>query len=261
MERLFTDSELGSYLDGEMEAADAAALEAALVDSPALAARFGIMTAQRAAVARELAQASLALPAATHALEDRLAAALLRRRPRRHGWRAAAVAGVLLFAAGWAAAQASDFGEETIARLALPDWADEALDAHGTAVGANLDLRRLAASDPDRLTEALTRSVTHLLPPHLHTQDGTLAIVGAQVVPWDGGSALHVLYRAADGRPVTMFIAAVEGPDEPEPTVATFGTLSLVYWRSDNYAYALSGEVPAERLVHSAQLIAAAEPR
>lgn len=261
MERLFSDSELGSYLDGEMEATDAAALEAALVDSPALAARFGIMTAQRAAIARELAQASLPLPATTHALEDRLAAALGRRRPRRHGWRAAAAAGVLLFAAGWAAAQASDFGEETIARLALPEWADEALDAHDTAVGANLDLRRLAASDPDRLTETLARSVTHLLPPHLHTRDSTLAIVGAQIVPWDGGSALHVLYRTAEGRPVTMFIAAVEGPDEPEPTVATFGRLSLVYWRHDNYAYALSGEMPAERLVHSAQLIAAAEPR
>lgn len=181
------------------------------------------------------------MPATTHALEDRLAAALGRRRRRRHGWRATAAAGALLFAAVWAAAQASNFGELTIARLALPEWADEALDAHDTAVGPNLDFRRLAASDPERLTEALARSVTHLLPPHLHTQDSTLAIVGAQIVPWDGGSAMHVHYRTADGRPVTMFIAAVEGPDEPEPTVATFGRLSLVYWRNDNYAYALSG--------------------
>lgn len=262
MDRQFDDSELGSYLDGEMEAEDAASLEAALVDSSALAARFGMMAAQRAAIVREMARASLPLPATTHALEERLAAALGGRRRRLFGRHAAALVGATLFAAGWAAAHAGDIGalgEETFARLTLPDWAEEAIDAHDSAVGANLDLQQLVATDPARLTAILARGVGHLLPPHLRAHDRALTLIGAQVVPWDGGSALQVLYRTRDGRPVTLFIAAVEGPDEPEPTVAVFGHLTLIYWRSDNYVYALSGEMPAERLLHSAQLLASAD--
>ncbi|MBM3558462.1 MAG: hypothetical protein FJX53_00895 [Alphaproteobacteria bacterium] len=245
-----------------MAADDAAALEEALVQSPVLTARCGIMSAQRAAVVRELARASLPLPASTHALEERLAAALARPRPRRFGRRATAMTGLALFAAGWVVAHAgdiADIGKEVLTRLALPDWVEEAIDAHGTAVAANLDLRLLVATDPDQLAYTLARNVAHLLPPHFDAHDSTLLLVGAQIVPWDGGSAINVLHRTPDSRAVTLFVAAVEGPDELELNVATIGGLTLVYWRSDNYAYTLSGEMPAERLVYSAHLLAATD--
>ena len=80
-----------------------------------------------------------------------------------------------------------------------------------------------------------------------------LRLVGSDLVAWQGGTALVVLYRTAADEPVTLFAGEAGDFDVLWPRSATVEGHTTVFWQTGPYAYALSGGVDEAVLLELAR--------
>lgn len=210
--RAFSDTELGAYVDRQLDPSERMALEHSLRDRPHEAARLMADLALRDEIAWFMNGPATAAAPATEAAAHRLHRRVVGRRLGLAARRASRVAALLLV--GWLAYPAVNNGTFTAAgaNWPLPHFVDDAVDAHRAALS-----NPAVGGDPARLgplIAGLGLEMSDRLTIRLGKHQWRLARAG--MVPWDGGPAVLAVLQRPDGQQVSLFIAPAAA-DDPTP--------------------------------------------
>jgi anti-sigma factor RsiW len=240
------DAELHAYVDGQLEAAQAAAVEARLAADP--------VARERAAAWRQQNEQILALVAdpAGEPLPRRLRPARLVRRRRRELRRLAAAVALALLAGGsfgWLAHGLGSAGVE------LPDaMLREAARAHrAMTAGSELEYG-LEIDDRAGLAARLSRWLDHPLAAPDLSQFG-LRLVGARTVRTEAGDpAVLLAYGDGAAARLALFVAR-EQPSETVLREAESDAGGAFYWAYEELRCVLIADAAPERLRAMAQAV------
>ena len=229
-----TQTELFSYIDGQLDTADRVTVEAYLASHPEAAASVMEQLRLRNEIRLFLADEAHPPPAATEELARKLERRLGQRSIGLRLRRGLAIA--CLVGVGWVAnaALTGQFRNPFSPPL-VPQFVDEAAEA------TEAMRLKLAAGDLPYPTiiPLATRHTGGVLPiPNLA---GGLLLMGSDLVPWDGGAALLILYDGPGKDVVSLFAAEADGSGPTAPQVASPDGIVTVYWRTGPFVYALSG--------------------
>ena len=257
-----TEDELHAYVDGELEADRAAAVEAWLAAHADDAARVATWRAQADAIrARYGAIANEPVPPRFDL--DRLA------RPERRWTRIVAAAALLAFliggGAGW-------FGRGAFEGTpAASTVTAEAFDAHQLYVVEVRHPVEVPGSEAVHLGQWLSRRVGYALSaPDLEPMG--LKLVGGRLLPsLTGAGAAFFMYEGASGERFTIYCRRARGPESALRYSAT-GLVGSFFWVEGDVGYVVSGPADRARLQKVAEAAygqfdgrartgAAAEPR
>lgn len=244
------ETELVAYVDGQLDLARRIEVEAWLGANPDAAARIMIDLRLRDTLQLEFARVGAAPSAPAYDGARRLGRGLRWRSVMLRVRRAAAI--LLLLGAGWVSHAwlgVIDAGP-VVASPALPLYADEAIDAHRTAMlrdGAGLPA--LPAGD----AEAAAALVGIGLP----TLPAGWSLGAIEVVPWDDGSGIEIVMVSSGLGPATLFAATTTDFAVAAPEAMQSGDLAVAYWRVGHQVYALCAEAPAPSVLAAAEGLAA----
>jgi anti-sigma factor RsiW len=244
-DRRIGDSEIHALVDGELNPAHQAEVEARLSEDPEAAARVSRYRMQNAGM-HALFDGVLNedLPPV---IVDALAA---RGRWRRRGTAIAAGIALLLIGAvaGWVMRGEVDLGSGEATQIAQAPPIDtqelmvRAAMAH--LVNSDEDLR-LAAETDDSDTDryVATRMGEKVRVPQLSSLGYRL--VGSRVLPDTKGPAAQFVFEDADGMPVSLYVRS-ETARGVDITYALAEDLSMFYWNDSEHSYALVRETDDE---------------
>ncbi|MFY8092804.1 MAG: anti-sigma factor family protein [Niveispirillum sp.] len=232
------ESDLHAFLDGELEPAREAQVRVWLLANPDAHDRLAHYAEQQLSLAAAAAEPAWpVLPAPLiQGLEQALRRGVWRQRLSR------VAATLLLLAAGWGA-------NEVLRRpvfAGLPDYAQEALDAH--AIFANDPTRpvEIPGTRPEEIGRWLTAKLGERVAiPDLRRLG--LSLVGARVLGTDRGAAGQLLYEDAIGRRMTLSLTPDEELAPDSPVMEAFHGMEVGMWRAEDFAVAaISSDLPAE---------------
>lgn len=258
------DDLLSAWLDGEVEGADCARVQAWLQEHPDDAARVRLWAADRDALRARFS------PTLDEPIPERLTQAVWRRSGERRGvaWRgwSQAVAAVALLAIGgaigalWRAGPAS----EPVAGNGR-SWTQRAAVAHAVYAPevrhpVEVSVREGDAAQQREQEAHLSRWLTRRLsvPVKLFDlRDQGFELVGGRLLPDASGPSAQLMYQDALGMRVTVYLRKAAEHDAP----AAFryerqGDFGMFYWVEGRSGYALVGPQSRERLLALAQAIA-----
>jgi anti-sigma factor RsiW len=258
------DDLLSAWLDGEVEGADCARVQAWLQEHPEDAARVRLWAADRDAL-RARFTATLDEP-----IPERLAQAVWRRGGARrglswNGW-SQAVAGVALLLVG--AFIGTLWRDSTSAEPVAGGggtWTQRAAVAHAVYAPevrhpVEVNVREGDAAQQREQEAHLSRWLTRRLsvPVKLFDlRDQGFELVGGRLLPDAAGPSAQLMYQDSMGMRVTVYLRKAAEQDAP----AAFryerqGDLGMFYWVEGRSGYALVGAQSRERLLALAQAIA-----
>lgn len=240
-----TEQELHAFLDGELDAAGAARVQASLAASPELAQRLARLRADKAMIARAYGKlVDAPLPAALVAAVER-APAKASLRPARPtpplaGWRsvAAMAAALVLAVVGWQALPPLR-GNATI---------EAALAARSGAAPADERIAAssmISAAERDRLLSATLGQPVKA--PNLEKAGFTL-----QAVSVYAGKAVQLAYVNDKGHSFTVYLRDSAGPDSFELTVR--GAMRVCLWQNEDLTAVMLGEMSSSEMLRVAAL-------
>jgi anti-sigma factor RsiW len=241
--------ELLAYIDDQLDPGSRIEVERLLQDHPEAAARvmagFGLRDEIRLFLAEEAWPPEHATVGLARELQRRLARRSLGLRARR------GLAAAALLAAGWfGLAELDLFIDQVATAHQVPAFADDAAQAFGT-----MRLKLAAGHAPEPGMMQLPARGRALPVPAL---GNGLRVLGSDLVPWGGGTAELVLYRAGADELVGLFVAEAGSFAVAAPQAASLHGLPTVYWQVGPIAYAVTGSVPEAELLAIAR---AAAPR
>ncbi len=267
----FSDEQLSAWLDGELDAAQSAQVQAWLQASPEHAARVRQWAADRDALRAHFS------PVLQEAVPARLRAAVapgtLWQRARWPGAaQAAAAAGLLVAGALGGGGAVWQWQQRQLALLqaqlqqqpgqgsgmadtpaASGGWVQRAALAHAVYVPEPRHAVEVRAQE-EHLARWLTRRIE--VPVKLFDlQAQGFELVGGRLLPDGAGKSAQLMYQDAQGRRVTLYLRK---PDAPVQTAFRFerqGELGLFYWIEDGCGYALVGALPRQTLLALAQAV------
>ena len=255
MDHSISEADLHAYIDGGLEDERMRVIEAYLDEHPEEAERVRAYARQRLEIARYLDAEMRVKPLRTERLVRRLSQALALRTAR--PWLMRSLAACLLVALGWGARDAN----LPSLSATLPVFANEALEAHETVVNIDLPLSEILRAEPNTLVRYLASHDRADLPMRAIALDGLVAR-GAQLVPWDEGTALQFVFEeSGSGQRVTLFVAVPMESANFAPRQTRINGASMVYWQSGRVAFVLSGDMPEQTLSAYAQDIERATER
>lgn len=238
-----TDAELHAWVDGQLPADRAQAVSVWLQHHPDDARRVQDWQAQRTAL--QGLQRSL--------LDEPVPIALARatRPPRRPLWPQALAASVLLalgFAGGWWGHHTT--GADTRIASTTPGFVHEARVAHAVYTPEKRHPVEVGATEQAHLVQWLSRRLgTPLTAPLLQAQG--FALIGGRLLPGQNSEARALfMYESPAGERVTLHVSAL-GEQAGSDTAFQFtrvGETETFYWVDRRMGYALSGNLPQERL-------------
>lgn len=231
-----SDTELGAYLDRELDLADQLRIESYLAAHPAAAAELieqsRIRTALRLLSGSEVRTSTRS----TYAPPVRL-------RRGRFPAKGTAWAAAGLVAAAVAVQSASLFAS-------TPDYVSEAVMAHRTGLiraGMSSQLETTVLDAREILSSMRIR--VPLLPPGWRITD-------VQVFPSDEGPALQIMVRTPDRKEVSIFAVRAHSSAPLAPVAVRRGKESVAYWRNQDMSYALTGADAPEAIDLAAEDLA-----
>ncbi len=257
------DALLSAWLDGEVEGADCARIQAWLHEHPEDAALVRLWAADRDALRARFA------PALDEPIPERLAQVVWRRRERRGlawGWPAqgAAAAGLLALGIAIGALWRGSMPSEPLT-AAVRSWTQRAALAHAVYAAevrhpVEVSVREGDAAHKREQEAHLSRWLTRRLsvPVKLFDlRDQGFELVGGRLLPDASGPSAQLMYQDAMGMRVTVYLRKSGEQDAP----AAFryerqGDLDMFYWVEGRSGYALVGPQSRERLLALAQAIA-----
>jgi anti-sigma factor RsiW len=238
-----SDAELHAWVDGQLPHDRRDAVSAWLQQHPDDARRVQDWQAQRTAL-QGLQRSVLDEPVP-------LALARATRPARRAVWPQALAASVLLalgFAGGWWGRSAGD----PAARLAAtpPGFVQEARVAHAVYTPEKRHPVEVGVAEQAHLIQWLSKRLgTPLTAPVL--QDQGFSLIGGRLLPGRNSEARALfMYESGTGERVTLHVSAL-GEQAGRDTAFQFtrtGETETFYWVDRTMGYALSGNLPRERL-------------
>ena len=242
-----TEDELNAYADGLLDGGRQLAVEAYLRIHPDAAIDLFHHLRQKEEIRLWLAERGAPPAVATASLAERFGR-IIWFRQNWHGMRRS-VAAVALILLGWLAhglVTPSQINPHMSPEAVLADDADQAWHVtqltqpeHGTEHESG---RTPVPGEPDLLPAAV-------LPKGMRR-------VASDEIPWDGGKAVVELMATSHGEQLVLLKAATKAADSDLPSIQVQEGVTTVAWRDDGYAYALSGEVPAQELLGLVHLLA-----
>lgn len=252
--------QLSAYVDGELDAAGRARVEAWLRHHPEDAETVRRWTADREALHAALAGAADAgpVPAALRETVWRGAA------PGGRGAQVAAVAAAAALAGAlagggavwqWQQTQApaapSRVGGGAVAAQA--GWVQRAAAAHSVYVPEPRHAVEVAAQE-EHLARWLTRRIEVPVTLFDLSAEG-FVLVGGRLLPDGAGKSAQLMYQDGEGRRVTLYLRKPEPGSETAFRFEQQGDLGLFYWVEPGAGFALVGALPRERLLALAQAV------
>lgn len=258
---------LSAFVDGELEPAEHARVEAWLRDNPADRLRVQAWAADRDALAAAFGSVL------DEPVPDALQSTLWRRAPTAAAprWAMAAAAAGLLLAGGllggggaWHWQQQRLIEQETRLRAQLAagtaqGWVERAAQAHRVYVAEPLHAVEVRAQE-EHLARWLTRRID--IPVKLfdlHEQG--FELVGGRLLPDGPGKSGQLMYQDAQRNRVTVYLRRPQEGTETAFRYEQQGTLGMFYWVEEGAGYALAGELPKATLLALAQAIYRQHPR
>lgn len=261
------DSKLSAWLDGELDAQEAAQVEAWLGERPEAAARVREWAADRDALRARFD------PVLNERAPQRLTKAVLDRDNRfaRLWALAAAMAGMFVLGGtvgALVAWQAARIGPPTLAQQAPVPWVQRAAVAHSVYAPevrhpVEVNVADRTAPDVRAQEEHLALWLTRRLdvPVKLFDlREHGYQLVGGRLLPDAAGPSAQLMYqRAGGGERVTVYLRKPDsGPEVDTPAAfhyARRGELGLFYWVEGAAGYALVGTLPRDELLTLAEAI------
>jgi len=258
-----SDTELHALVDGQLSAAERAAVEARLAQDPAAQATVARSTQQRERL-RGLHAEVLAepIPSTLLATAQQTAGAQQRRQQwSRLGGMAAGV--VLAFGAGWLANTAwQPQGATHMASHTTPanEFVRQARYAYTVYSPEVRHPVEVAAAERDHLVQWLSKRLGKPLKvPHLVTQG--FELVGGRLLPGETGARAQFMFQNAGGTRVTLYLGAMDNkaaaPASQETAFrfAADGGVPSFYWVDQGFGYALSGPLDRTALMQLADAV------
>lgn len=239
-----SEQDLHAYIDGELDAARAAEVEAFLAENPAEAERVRHFRQQNAAL-RRLFDPIVEEPVASRFEHFSSARTRNWRALGRYGAIAASL--VLALALGW-----------TLRGLTSPpgaarSLAQQALIAHAVYAPEVLHPVEVGANEEAHLSRWLTKRLgVGVKAPDLKAAGYEL--VGGRLLPNAPKPAAQFMYQNATGSRLTLFITPEQKGGETAFRYREEGGLGAFYWIDRNTGYALSGEADRATLLRVAEL-------
>lgn len=253
------EAEMHAYVDGRLDAARRAAVEAHLAADAeagrtvrAWAAQKQALRALHAELLQEPAPAPLVQAAQQlHHRSSRLA------RWQRWGGMAAAV--LLAFGVGWGghARWAASKVAATAPRT-VQAFAQQAAVAHAVYAPEVRHPVEVDAAQQQHLVQWLSRRLDRPLKiPNLAPQGYEL--VGGRLLPGDSGARAQFMYQDARGERITLYVGAVADASAAATETAFNFTstagVSSFYWVDQGFGYALAGKLPRAGLLTLAESV------
>jgi anti-sigma factor RsiW len=258
------DEQLSAWLDGELGAAEAAAVEAWLREHPEARARIEAWDADRRALrAAFTAVPDEPVPPALQRLvwrggDEAPAAASVRQRP----WALAAAAAGLLVTGALAGAGATwPWHRAQEGRLAAgtpQGWVQRAAYAHSVFVMEPRHYVEVKAQE-EHLARWLTRRIEFPVKLFDLNEFG-FQLVGGRLLPDGPGKSAQLMYQDAAGRRVTVYLRKPEKGVDAAFRYERQGDLGMFYWVEEGCGYALVGPLPRQQLLAMAESIHEQEP-
>lgn len=251
-----TEAELHAWVDGQLPPDRQEAVSAWLQQHPDDARRVQDWQAQRTAL-QGLQRGVLDEPVP-------LALARATRPQRRPVWTQALAASVLLalgFAGGWWGGQTAR-SDRPLAS-ATPGFVQEARVAHAVYTPEQRHPVEVGVDQQAHLIQWLSKRLgTPLTAPVL--QDQGFSLIGGRLLPGRNSEARALfMYESATGERVTLHVSAL-GEQAGRDTAFQFtrtGETETFYWVDRSMGYALSGQLPRERLAVLADAVYRQLPR
>lgn len=234
-----TDAALHAYVDGQLDAAARAAVEAHLAAHPDTAAELTHWQRQNAALTTLFGPVAAA-PVPLRLSPHRLAAAAAKNRWDLTRTAAATLLLVALSAGiGWYIRGVASPGEAASDRLI-----DGAVAAHALYVKESRHAVEVAASDKAHLVTWLSNRIGRAIEtPDLSAQG--FALVGGRLLPPLAGSgtgpAAQLMYQNATSNRLTVYITAAGKPGKPFEETTEHG-LQAYYWANDQITCTVVGD-------------------
>lgn len=255
------EDELHALLDGRLDAAARADLQARLAGDPSAQATLQAWQAQRAAL-RGLHESVLhePVPASLRAAATRAAQA---REQMQRSWRLGGMAAglALAFGLGWLThGQLPERG----ARLAQTqpmarEFVQQASLAHAVYAPEVRHPVEVSSAQEEHLVQWLSKRLGRPLKlPRLNEQG--FELVGGRLLPGDDGARAQFMYQNARGERVTLYLGSTPAQVQAGAAATEFrytsdGPVPSFYWVDEGYAYALSGTLSRPALLQLAQTV------
>lgn len=262
--RSFSDEQLSAWLDGELDTAAAAEVQAWLQANPEAAARVQQWAADRDALRGHFAQVL------NEPVPPRLSAVAWQPVAWPRWAQAAAVAGLLVTgaviggAAVWQWRPGRSGAELAAAQAPRADgapqgWVRRAALAHSVYVPEPRHAVEVRAQE-EHLARWLTRRID--MPVHLfNLQAQGFELVGGRLLPDGNGKSAQLMYQDAQGRRVTVYLRRPEQAVETQFRYERQGDLGLFYWVEEGCGYALVGALPRDTLLALAEAVYHQHPK
>ncbi len=241
----FSEDDLQAYVDGRLDAARRAEIDAHLAANPQEA--EGVRAFRRQ---NEMLQ-TLFNPVLEEPVPPRLASALSARPPRAWwSYGTVAASAVIAFLLGWYLR-----GEESPVVVAQETLAHQAAVAYTVYAPEVLHPVEVAAAHEDHLTKWLSKRLGFpVRAPHL--EGAGFKLVGGRLLPGGAGPAAQFMYQDAQRQRLTLYVSTdVPGNRETAFRYSREGGVSVFYWVDGPLGYALSGELDRERLLGVAEVV------
>lgn len=232
------ESDLHAFLDGALDPAREVMVREYLIANPNVHDRLARYAEQNLALAA--ARAEPAWPGVPQTVFHKLYGDLNRRRWLHRSGRVAA--SFLLVAFGWGANDM--LRREAVA--AIPDYALQAVDAHELFANDQARPVEIPGTKPEEIRRWLAAKLGERVPLPQLERIG-LHLVGARVLGTEQGATAQLTYEDAQGRRMTLTLAANEDLAPDSPTLSQFDGLEVACWRSDDFALAaIATDLPME---------------
>jgi anti-sigma factor RsiW len=237
--RPISEHDLHAYVDGALDAAAHARVEAWLAENPCDAARVSAYRSQREALHAQFD------PVLREAVPRRLVTAT-RRGPKGLALALRAAAAALLLAVGFAGGWFGH-GEEKARQRADSLLASESLSAHRVFVVEVKHPVEVGADQEQHLVGWLSKRMgRQITAPDLRPLGYSL--MGGRLLPAHGQPAAQFMYQAKSGERVTVYIRHNESRETTAFRFEQAGGLSAFYWLDGPLSYAIVADLPRDKL-------------